>query len=97
MKRKCFSCGHEIGDNDDYLEYNGEIYCSECYDECGECGQLFPSVMITYVDSNDTKVCNSCLDDFYRGCYECGELFHLDDLHYINEGDFYVCDSCFLA
>ena len=95
MKRKCFSCGHEIGDNDDNLEYNGEIYCSECYDECGECGQLFPSVMITYVDSNDTKVCNSCLDDFYRGCYECGELFHFDDLHYIDEGDLYVCDGCF--
>lgn len=96
-KRVCSCCGREIEDDDDFQEYNGEIYCEDCFDEnfvtCEDCEDVIPRDD-AYCTANGDYICESCYEDNYFTCEDCGEIYHNDYGTYIEGCDYMVCDNC---
>ena len=99
-KRTCCECGNEIVG--DFVEYGGEVYCQECFDElfftCDDCGEIYSKDYGYYVESEDRYVCDNCLDNNYFKCEECGEYHRECDGYTINDGRgdyFTICQDCF--
>lgn len=97
-KRVCSCCGEEIGEDEEFFEYNGEIYCEECFNDnfvtCEDCGETIPKDNAYWVENGDYYVCESCYEDNYFTCEDCGEIVHNDYGTYIESRDSMVCDSC---
>lgn len=97
-QRVCSRCGRVIEDGEDYQEYDGEIYCEECFDEnfteCADCGAIIPRDDAHWVNDGDYVICDYCCENNYYHCYECGELIHEDNATYLDRYDRHICESC---
>lgn len=90
----CSHCGAVI-DSDDYEEFNGKIYCTDCLDElttyCDCCGSR---IFIDDVYGDDyTNLCSYCYHNHYTRCSCCDALLHEDDTYYL-DGEAY-CHDCY--
>ena len=96
-KRICSCCGEEIEGNN-FFEYNGEIYCEECFDErfvtCEDCGKIIRREDALWVESDSKNICESCYEDNYFTCDDCDEIFHRDYGTWVDNGNRLVCDDC---
>lgn len=103
----CPECGEVVDmENDDWIEYGGEFYHQECFDEsfitCYDCGEIIRIDDATWV-CNDKYVCNDCLDNYVQ-CYGCENWISLndamrgaDDMWYCGRcwcNRFTTCDEC---
>lgn len=97
-KRICSCCGREIEENEEFQEYNGEIYCEECFDEnfvtCEDCGEIISRDEAIWVESEDKYICESCYEDDYFTCEDCNEIYHRDYGTWVDNGNRLVCDNC---
>lgn len=97
-KRICSCCGREIGENEDFQEYDGEIYCEECFDEnfvtCEDCGEIISRDEAMWVESEDKYICENCYEDNYFTCDDCNEIYHRDYGTWVDNGNRLVCDDC---
>ena len=90
----CSHCGTII-DNDDYVEWNDETYCSYCIEHnttvCDCCG----SRIWCEDDEGDdyTSLCHSCYCNNYTRCYNCNCLIHNDDTYRLDGEDY--CHECY--
>ncbi|MBP5361621.1 MAG: amidoligase family protein [Ruminococcus sp.] len=90
----CSQCGALIED-DDYEEFDGEILCSDCYENrtvtCDYCGQR---IWTSESCGDDfTTLCEHCYDRHYTRCSCCDALLHEDDIYHINGEDY--CSECY--
>jgi len=97
MKVYCRSCGKEI-EKENSFEYCGQYYCDDCISECEDCGAVFPTEYLHYVDSCDYLICDYCLDNYYV-CGKCGEILPFDKalkVYTNSEGTShkYYCEGC---
>lgn len=96
-KRICSICGEEI-EGDNFYEYDGEIYCADCFDEnfvvCADCGETIPRDDAIWVESQDKYICESCYENDYFTCDDCGEIYPNDYKNWVDHNDRVVCDSC---
>ena len=80
----CSHCGTII-DNDDYVEWNDEIYCSYCIEHnttvCDCCSCLIHNDDTYRLDGED--YCHECYDE------ECDKCFNIHDYSYKPEPVFY--------
>jgi len=93
---QCRNCNNDLDvDTDDHQEFDGDIYCQECFDDlfsyCEECGNTVYADDIVSID--DTYMCESCRDDNYTCCYDCDDYVLDDDR--ICVGDNCICESCY--
>ena len=93
-KNYCSHCGALIED-DDYETVNGEIVCSDCYENhtttCERCG----SVIWTDDSYGDeyTTLCSNCYHNHYTRCSCCDALLHEDDAYHLDGYDY--CSDCY--
>jgi hypothetical protein len=93
-KLYCAHCSALI-DTDDYEEVNGEIVCSDCYENhtvtCDRCG----SVIWTADSFGDeyTTLCHHCYENHYTRCSCCDALLHEDDAYHLDGYDY--CSDCY--
>ena len=91
----CSHCGALIEDGDDYEEVNGEIVCTDCYENhtttCDRCG----SVIWTDDSYGDeyTTLCSNCYHNHYTRCSCCDALLHEDDAYHLDGYDY--CSDCY--
>lgn len=97
-KRICSHCGREIEGDEEFQEYNGEIYCIDCFDEefvtCEDCGEITPRDNAYWVENECKYICESCYEDNYFTCEDCGEVCHNDYGTWVDHGDRIVCEYC---
>lgn len=90
----CSHCGTFI-DTDNYEEFNGEIFCSDCIDNytsiCDCCGERIWSED-TYGDEY-IYLCNHCYHNHYTRCSNCDSLIHEDDVYHLDGYDY--CRDCY--
>ena len=90
----CSHCGALIED-DDYEEVNGQIVCTDCYEQhtttCERCG----AVIWTEDSYGDeyTTLCSSCYHNYYTRCSCCDALLHEDDAYHLDGYDY--CSECY--
>lgn len=61
---------------------------------CNECGEYVSAGYVTYIQSNDSYVCNQCRNsNGYVQCYGCGDWLHPDDAYW--EDDDAYCSHCY--
>ena len=90
----CSHCGALIED-DDYENVNGEIVCTDCYENhtttCDRCG----SVIWTDDSYGDeyTTLCSNCYHNYYTRCSCCDALLHEDDAYHLDGYDY--CGECY--
>jgi len=94
----CNSCDkYYIKDINDYIEYEGRIYCENCVGDyfytCVECGDLVYEDNIV-IDSNEDVYCSSCADELLFRCDGCGQYYSIDDA-ITDSNDEQMCSSCF--
>lgn len=95
--RFCERCGAVIS-GDDFYDFNGEIYCGECYRRdtvtCECCGtRIFRE---DNAGDENIYLCRPCYEENYTICQECGRVISHDDAHYeSDDDDDAYCDSCF--
>lgn len=68
---------------------NCSTMCDSCYDEhswCEECEETVHNNNMTYVESADRSVCNSCLRHNYSECVKCNENFRDDETVEVEDG-----------
>lgn len=94
--KMCCKCD-KIIENDNYFEYQGNIYCDECGEDnfsiCDECEDTVLSSEICYIESSSACICETCLNDYYTECVDCGEYHNDQSVTYINNHG-HVCNSC---
>ena len=78
----CSHCGAVI-DSDDYEEFNGKIYCTDCLDElttyCDCCGSR---IYIDDVYGDDyTNLCSYCYHNHYTRCSCCLKNYDFTFMH----------------
>ncbi len=90
----CSHCGTLIED-DDYETVNGDIVCTDCYENhtttCDRCG----SVIWTDDSYGDeyTTLCSNCYHNHYTRCSCCDSLIHEDDAYHLDGYDY--CGDCY--
>ena len=91
----CSRCGALIGEDEEYEEVNGEVVCTDCFENhtvtCDRCGETIWSDD-SYGDEF-TTLCRHCYENHYVRCSCCSALLHEDDAYTI-DGDFY-CSDCY--
>lgn len=97
-KRFCSRCGAII-DGENYHDFNGEIYCDDCYQNdtvaCRHCGERI--LCEDNAGSISFPLCLDCFDAHYTTCCACGRIIYRDDANYHDEydEDSAYCDNCF--
>lgn len=95
-KRICSCCGEEIKGNNFY-EYDGEIYCEDCFHDnfviCEDCEETIPRDD-AYCTASGDYICESCYEDNYFTCEDCGEIYHRDFGMWVDHGNSLICDDC---
>lgn len=102
----CDKCG-KIIENDDYFEYQGNIYCKDCEVEnffiCDICENIVSNDEICYTEDSPIPICESCLNNYCTKCVDCGTYHNNQSMTLINNhglvcnmclSDYYVCDDC---
>ena len=89
----CAHCGERI-ENDDYEEFDGEIWCDACLSEntvtCDRCGGRI--IYEDAVQDDDITLCESCFDNYYHRCECCGRIIRDGDVYWHN--DYPYCEHC---
>ena len=96
----CISCADEIS-NGLYCadcDHDGSEFCQECENYCSETWEVFNQ------HGEVIRVCESCLDEYYRLCEHCNEYYPKDGLTVTGAGsrvcaqclaeDYAICDKC---
>ncbi len=73
------------------------LYCDSCCGQtvCDECGERFDEDDLTWAydgHGNEIRVCEDCLDEYYRRCEHCDEYYPVSNVTYV--GDVCVCEDC---
>lgn len=93
-ERICSRCGCVIED-DDYIEFDGEILCADCADEytavCERCGERIWSDYANYFD--DEVMCDECFDENTVVCDRCGSRIWERDA--ISDEELTICECCY--
>ena len=93
---ECRDCGkYHLTAQMTYLSYVEEYVCDDCidkYEECEECGEMFPADEMER-DGN-TYYCESCYEDEYTHCDCCGHIVRHDETHYHEHTDIVYCEDC---
>lgn len=90
---RCINCNCEIAEGEEE-EHNGDIYCTDCFDEffycCDGCGRVERRDDLTHIDNTDEYLCYTCYErqDCFT-CEGCGETLTGDC--YGAEG---YCQNC---
>lgn len=90
----CSQCGAVI-DTDDYEMFNGQILCSDCFDNltsvCDHCGERIWNED-SYGDEY-TTLCSHCYNTHYTRCSNCNGIIHEDDIYTLDGYDY--CRDCY--
>ena len=93
---ECLICGIKL-DEQTLIEWNGDYYCNECYDEsttqCVECGETI-AIDDAYSPDGCDEYCDECYHNLFTNCQHCDDETRQDELISIDDGDIYVCESC---
>lgn len=91
---KCYHCGTWIPRDESEHDYNGNDFCSSCFDRhchtCEHCDEVFYEGDMTQVGSK--WFCDDH-EDLYAECRDCGEVYKKENM-YSYQGD-HVCESCY--
>ena len=93
----CSCCG-AILERDNYHEFEGKIYCTDCLEEktvvCMNCNER---IWREDAEGNsDIVLCRHCYDYNYTNCEDCGRLIHNDSAYYENDdSDYPYCYDCY--
>lgn len=60
--------------------------------ECHSCNDHFPEDEMRWV--GDDRVCDGCIDEYYRYCESCDEYKYYEDCEYSENTGTYICDYC---
>lgn len=93
-KLLCSQCG-DVGSF--FIDDDGNLYCESCFEdvhECDDCGELYHTDELIYIEGIEREVCEGCYEE-YRPCDHCGEIYHTDDLNYCEDCDIEFCESCY--
>lgn len=89
----CTGCNTRIGEDDNYQEINGSIYCDNCFSHCRECDEYYITM------DGHTHDCPECGESYdpseYDDCPHCAELRHCTECnedYYISDGHFHICE-----
>ena len=89
----CAHCG-ELIENEDFEEFDGEIWCDACLSEntvtCDRCGERI--IYEDAVQDDDITLCESCFDNYYHRCECCGRIIRDGDVYWHN--DYPYCEHC---
>jgi len=96
-QERCVHCNSLI-DPDDTHHFNGDPYCSTCFEECttvcADCGERYSYDDIYTLRDDDERYCTSCLDDMGAvPCYICGR-YTLEENSIVHNNRTY-CEHCF--
>lgn len=98
-KKICIKCGGII-ENEDFIEIEGQIYCSEdCanndgYFKCAGCGDWRHETDLT-VGIDEESYCEDCFNDRFIYCQRCGRMEYMEDSIYIDDnGSWYCSEDC---
>lgn len=91
----CSHCGALIEEGEDYEEVNGEVVCTECYENqtvtCDRCGEVI-WIEASYGDEY-TTLCRRCFENHFVRCSCCDALLHEDDAYHID--GYAYCSDCY--
>lgn len=98
----CADCGCDISE-DEMVEIDGEYYCRDCCHWCNCCDDWVHED-VTWIESEEIYVCESCLDNYYVQCDSCGEYVNRDEVtrvagwdnvcHHCLEEHYEYCEDC---
>lgn len=77
----CNHCNYDISDND-VIEHNDMIYCSDCFHElffcCDHCDNVesIEDAVNIHTSSYEVQWCNDCASDHAYQCDHCESLYH---------------------
>jgi len=89
---QCEDCGCII-DEDEAHWVDGDPYCGDCVDYCSCCDE-YTREEVTYIESEDRYVCESCLERYYYWCEDCEEYHDKDECTWLDVYGKMVCDAC---
>lgn len=92
----CRDCNtHHLKEDMTFLGYCEEYICDECkdeYEECEECGELFP---VDEMEKDGARYyCESCYDEDYVRCDCCNHIVNRSNSTYHEKTDTLYCDEC---
>lgn len=91
----CCQCEHDDILESESKEFDGDIYCLECYDEhistCNHCGKDYLSDDMHTAEDN--IYCERCFDNIFTTCEDCSEVIRIDDSYSVR--NITLCESCF--
>ncbi|MBP5135709.1 MAG: amidoligase family protein [Paludibacteraceae bacterium] len=68
--------------------------CNKYARVCSDCGEYVAASYSTYIDSNDTWVCDQCRDNGgYVRCVECDDWLHPNDAYWYDDNAY--CSCCY--
>jgi len=90
----CANCSATV-DESDIFSFNGDVYCTECYDEIvGECDRCHSMVLLDEMTNvSGASWCESCRCNNAVTCECCNSIFDEDDDMTQTE-DGLVCKTC---
>lgn len=95
----CCECGSIVRKGDVKFNSDGDVYCSDCYQElytvCENCGEEVRRDVSYYISDLDKTVCESCFNCFYHVCNCCYNS--VSEVFEVNTEDgyiLYVCKEC---
>lgn len=92
-KYVCEGCGCVV-DEDDAIYIHGDYYCRDCAHCCAHCGDWELEEDMTWVESENSWVCECCRDNHYCYCDECREYHRDYHTQYLERYEITVCDDC---
>ena len=89
--KTCEGCGEEIS-GDDYLIYNGDIYCYECCTTCTNCDDTVHRNWVR-ISNDGEPYCEYCYTELFAACEECGEEIERDEAFALDGR--LLCECCY--
>lgn len=91
---KCYHCGTWIPRDEAECDYDGNDFCSSCYERhchtCEDCDEVFYEDNMTRL--GDKWFCDARVGD-YAVCMDCGEVHKKSEMRRYH-GD-YICEDCY--
>ncbi len=104
----CADCGCHIdlSDEDSYIEYDGNYYCTDCRFWCAKCDYPERVRYSVWISDIEERWCTDCADRYAFQCDECGDYYskrHTDCCDTVDgkiicenclEADYVICADC---